>query len=276
MNRPTKSDSLFLAALKNRRETLGSAGRIAAGAALASVLGPRLTWADAAGGVEIGMRAFTVFWPGGDGVKFDIDYYRDQHMDMMKTLFGTSLKRVELRKPIVAPGAPPSRFAGVVNFWVADPKAYAEASAKHGPTLVKDKEHFTNGDQIVQSDVVYGEAGKPASAIKVGDRCMTINYPHMDGDSFDFDYYRDHHLTSIMKLYGSEAISRYEMRKGLAPADGKRPLLYNCTVNIYVADQQAFAAGGQKYQPALANDVHNFSAVNPEAFSTEVYGAYDT
>ena len=40
---------------------------------------PRL-FADAAGGVNVGMRAFTAIFPGGAGIRFDHAYYRDQHL----------------------------------------------------------------------------------------------------------------------------------------------------------------------------------------------------
>ena len=277
MDRSSKPGlSGLIATPQSRRNALGTAGKMAAGAMLASAFGPRLAWADAAGGVEIGMPAITVIYPAGEGIKFDADYYRDHHLETIKSLYGSTIKRFELRKAVAAPGGPPAMFSAAVNIWIADAKAFAEAGAKHGPTLVKDVPNFTNGMPTIQNDVVYGEAGAIASAIKTGDGCVTVNYPHMDGDSFNYDYYRDHHLTTIMKLYGPKAISRYEMRKGLSSQDGKGAPTYNCTVNIYINDPQAFAEAGQKYQQTLIGDVRNFSPVNPVAFQTEVYGSFDT
>ena len=50
-------------------------------------------------------------------------------------------------------------------------------------------------------------------------------YNRSVADRFDYDYYRDHHMTSLIKLYGREGIARIEMRKGLSSPDGTRPPL---------------------------------------------------
>lgn len=254
----------------SRRYVLGSAGALATAAALPRVL------ADAAGGVNIGMRAFTAIFPGGEGIHFDHAYYRDEHLAVMQRLYGEALVRVEMRKPLVADGAPPSPYAAVVNFWIPDPAVFAAASAAHGQTLVRDRAHFTNGVQQVQSEEVFGETGKPASAIRAGDRCLTVLYPHDAAGRFDLEYYRDHHLTSLIKLFGYDAISRIEMRRGLSSPDGRNPPLYSCTVNLYIADAAAFAAAAARNHQRVADDIPNFTSVTPISFETEVVGAFDS
>jgi uncharacterized protein (TIGR02118 family) len=255
-------------AFVSRRRVLGGAGALAASAAM-----PRL-FADAAGGVNIGMRAFTAIFPGGAGIRFDHAYYRDQHLATMQRLYGDALTRVEMRKPLVAEGEPPSPYAAIVNFWIPDPEAFARASAAHGQTLVQDKAHFTNSEQQVQSEVVFGEAGKSAGAVRGGERCLTVLYPHDPGDRFDYAYYRDHHMTSLIELFGHEAISRIEMRKGLASPDGRNPALYACTANIYIADAQAFAAAAGRNHERVVDDIARFTSVSPISVMTEVLGAF--
>jgi uncharacterized protein (TIGR02118 family) len=256
-------------AFVSRRRVLGSAGALAASAAM-----PRL-FADAAGGVNVGMRAYTAVFPGGAGIHFDHAYYRDQHLAAMQRLYGAALTRVEMRKPVVAEGEPPSPYAAIVNFWIPDPELFAKASAAHGQSLVQDKAHFTNSEQKVQSEVVFGEAGKPASAVRIGDRCLTVFYPHDPSDDFDYEYYRDHHMTSLMKLFGHEAINRMEIRKGLASPDGRNPPLYACTANIYVADDHAFATAAGRNHQLVVNDIAHFTSVAPISVMTEVLGAFD-
>ncbi len=146
----------------SRRQVLCASGAIVAGAVALPIL------ADAAGGVSIGMRAYTAIFPGGTGVHFDYDYYRDRHLAVMQSLYGAALTRVEMRKPVVAEGEPRSPYAAIVNFWIPDPEVFAKASAAHGQAMVQDRAHFTNGEQTVQSEVVFGETGKPASAIASG------------------------------------------------------------------------------------------------------------
>ena len=254
----------------SRRHVIGGAGALVAGAMM-----PR-AFADAAGGVGIGMRAYTAIFPGGAGIRFDHTYYRDQHLAMMQRLYGAALARVEMRKPLVAGNEPPSPYAAIVNFWIPDPEVFAKASAAHGQTLVQDRAHFTNGEQKVQSEVVFGEAGKPASAIQAGDRCLTVLYPHAPADRFDHDYYRDHHMTSLIKLFGHETISRIEARRGLSSPDGKTPAAYSCTANVYIADRDAFAAAAARNHERVVADISRFTTVSPISFQTEVVGAFDS
>jgi uncharacterized protein (TIGR02118 family) len=255
--------------LPSRRLVLRAFGALAAGAAT-----PRL-FADAAGGVGIGMRAYTAIFPGGAGIHFDHDYYRERHLTVMQRLYGAALTRVEMRRPKVADGEPPSPYAAIVNFWITDPELFAAASAAHGQTMVRDRAQFTNGEQQVQSEVVFGEAGRPASAIRAGDRCLTVLYPQGPTDRFDHDYYRDHHLTSLIKLFGHESIARIEMRRGLSSPDGRNPPLYSCTANIYVADAEAFAAAAKSNHQRIVDDIPRFTSATPISLMTEVVAAFD-
>ena len=256
-------------AFVSRRRVLGGAGALAASAAM-----PRV-FADAAGGVKVGIRAYTAVFPGGAGIHFDHAYYRDEHLAAMQRMYGDALTRVEMRKPLIAEGQPPSPYAAIVNFWIPDPGVFAKASAAHGQTLVQDKAHFTNSEQKVQSEVVFGEAGKPASAVRIGDRCLTVLYPHDPADRFDYEYYRDHHMTSLIKLFGYKAISRMEIRKSLFSPDGRTPPLYACTANIYVAEEQAFAAAAGSNHQRVVDDISRFTSVAPLSVMTEVLGAFD-
>lgn len=231
--------------------------------------------ADAAAGVKIGMRAYTAIFPAGKDLHFDHAYYRDKHLPQMQTLYGAALMRVEMRKPLLAANDKPSPYAALVNFWMPDAELFAAASATHGQTLVQDRAHFTNGVQQVQSESVFAEAGASASAIKPGDHCLTILYPYDANDNFNYEYYRDHHMTSLIKLFGADAISRIEMRKGLSSPDGKNPPLYSCTSNIYIADAARFAAKAPANHQRVADDIARFTRVTPISFQTEVIGAFD-
>lgn len=55
-------------------------------------------------------------------------------------------------------------------------------------------------------------------------RCMTILYKNGPDVKFDFEYYKKNHMVTIMKMYG-KSIHKFELRKGLAAADGSAPPL---------------------------------------------------
>ncbi len=97
---------------------------------------------------------------------------------------------------------------------------------------------------------------------------LTILYPAGAGLTFNADYYRDHHLTTIMKLYG-KTIQRMELRRVNAPppppAGAKPPAgpRYAAAINIWVTDLDAFNANNQKHGKTLTDDVPNFTNSQP-------------
>ena len=97
-----------------------------------------------------------------------------------------------------------------------------------------------------------GPAGKP----RVGQQVFTVLYPKGEGITFNFEYYRDHHLKTIMKLYDG-LIDRFEIRKGMPGPDGSAPQ-YLAVIGIYVSDPEGFAAANEKYRDQLVADVPNF------------------
>jgi uncharacterized protein (TIGR02118 family) len=255
----------------SRRDVLQSAGS----AVTLGMLGS----AFAADGAKAG-HAMTIVYPSGDGIKFDPDYYRDHHLKLIMKLYGKSIKRFELRTvpPLPAPTTPPPagtppppKFSAAVNIWIADFDAFNADNAKHGPELVADVPHFTNAQPTIQFDEVHGQMGEPASAMKVGDTCLTILYPNSDGVRWDVEYYRTHHMPLIMKLYGKDAIKRFELRKGATGQTGGAPT-YIGSVNIYINNQAAFDAAGKQHGPTLVKDVPHFSSVMPIAFPTTIHG----
>ena len=129
--------------------------------------------------------------------------------------------------------------------------------------------------------------GVRAADSAAGVNALTILYPSGEGLTFNADYYRDHHLVTIMKLYGN-TIQRMELRKvnappppppAAAPAAGAaapparpRGPSYAAAINIWINDLAAFQANNQKHGKTLTDDVPHFSSVMPVAFPTVIYG----
>lgn len=111
--------------------------------------------------------------------------------------------------------------------------------------------------------------------------CLTIIYPAGDGLHFNADYYRDHHLTMIMKLYG-KTISRFELRTvtppapppaGAAASPGAPPApKYVAAVNIWISDLEGFNANNQKHGKTLTDDVPNFTNGMPTIQFDKIHG----
>ena len=142
--------------------------------------------------------------------------------------------------------------------------------------------------------------GVRAADSAAGTNCLTVLYPAGPGLTFDADYYRDHHLVTIMKLFG-RSIERFELRKSAAPAapagaapppapaaatkggsaappapaqgfTPAPPQAFAAAVNIWIADLAAFNANNQKHGQTLRDDVPHFSNARPVIQYDKVHG----
>ncbi|HEU4627187.1 MAG TPA: EthD family reductase [Steroidobacteraceae bacterium] len=111
--------------------------------------------------------------------------------------------------------------------------------------------------------------GARAADSAQGVSCLTILYPAGDGIHFNADYYRDHHLALIMKLY-TNTISRFELRT--VPQQGSPAPKYSAAVNIWIADLPAFLANNEKHGKTLTDDVPHFTNGMPSIQFDTVQG----
>ncbi len=240
---------------------------------LAAVFGATLPRGVRAQDSAEGQNCLTILYPAGDGITFNADYYRDHHLTMIMKLYTTTIQRFELRKVAAPPpGAPAAKYAAAINIWINDLAAFNANNQKHGKTMTDDVPNFTNGRPGIQYDKVHGEDGAPRSAPKVGDTCLTILYPNGDGVRWEVEKYKTGHMPLIMRLYGLDAIKRFELRKGEGGMAPNSKPEWIGTVNIYINDQQKFDAAGKQHGQTLVKDVPSFSSVMPTAFPSIVHG----
>src|SRR5580698_5333243 len=81
----------------SRRAVLQSAGSAVTLGMLAGAFGAVLPQGARAAESAKDGHAMTILYPAGEGVKFDPDYYRDHHLKLIMSLYGSSIKRFELR-----------------------------------------------------------------------------------------------------------------------------------------------------------------------------------
>ena len=90
-------------ALHSRRDVLQSAGSAVTLGVLASAFGATLPEGVRADEGASKPQAMTILYPAGDGIKFDPDYYRDHHLKTIMSLYGSTIKRFELRSKFTKP-----------------------------------------------------------------------------------------------------------------------------------------------------------------------------
>jgi uncharacterized protein (TIGR02118 family) len=271
----TQHDEILAPNAARRRTMLKAAGGALTLGTVAGIFGATLPRGAFAKDAVAGGRCLTILYPKAADTKFNFDYYRDHHLKLIMDLFGNAIQRFELRKVLSPEGAPPADFVASINIWVGDQQKFDEGGQKHGPKMIEDVPNFTNAQPVIQTDEIIGMAGSASSSTKVGQRCLAIAYPNSDGVKFDTNYYRDHHMPLIMKLYGADAIHRFELRRGVAAQDGSTAP-YVGSINIYIAKQDAFDKAGTQHGQTLRDDVPNFSSVNPIALTTEIVALAQT
>jgi len=101
------------------------------------------------------MIKVSVLYPYGEGAKFDMNYYVNKHMPMVRQKLGAACKGMSVEQGIAggAPGSPPAFIAmGHLLFDSSD--AFQKAFAPHAAELMGDIPNYTKIQPIIQiSDV---------------------------------------------------------------------------------------------------------------------------
>ena len=101
------------------------------------------------------MIKVSVMYPNSAGARFDIDYYVNSHMPMVKRKVGAALKSMAVESGLAggAPGAPPTYIAmGHLYFDSVD--AFQTAFGPPSAEILADIPNYTNTQPVLQiSDV---------------------------------------------------------------------------------------------------------------------------
>ncbi len=105
--------------------------------------------------IKNGMTKVTVLYPNGVGKSFDMDYYVNHHMKMVKNLGGDSIKAITIDKGI-AGGAPdaPVPYLAIGNMYFDNISAFQNSLGPHNDKLIADIANFTNCDPIFLINIV--------------------------------------------------------------------------------------------------------------------------
>jgi uncharacterized protein (TIGR02118 family) len=98
-----------------------------------------------------GMIKVTILYPNDDGKTFNMDYYSNNHMPMLKTLMGDSLKLLEIDKGIG--GRTPDEpipYLAIGYLYFDKLSAYQNSFGPNAEKIVGDIPNYTNIQPIVQ------------------------------------------------------------------------------------------------------------------------------
>jgi len=104
------------------------------------------------------MITVNVLYKNSDSIKFNMNYYLDTHIPLIRKLLGGALKDVLVQQGSggAAPGTPPE-YAVITVLRFESMPAFQAAFLPHAPAITADIANFTNVEPTIQfSDVRLG------------------------------------------------------------------------------------------------------------------------
>jgi uncharacterized protein (TIGR02118 family) len=101
------------------------------------------------------MIKVSVFYPASDSAKFDMDYYCNSHIPMVKDKLGAACKSVAVEQGVGggAPGAP-ATYVAMGHLYFDSAAEFQKAFGQHADEIMKDIPNYTNIQPVIQiSDV---------------------------------------------------------------------------------------------------------------------------
>ena len=97
------------------------------------------------------MIKVSVLYPGGPNNTFDMDYYLNRHIPMVRARLGTACKSAAVEQGLggVAPGSPPA-FSAMGHLYFDSVEAFQTAFAPHAGEITGDIPNYTNVQPTIQ------------------------------------------------------------------------------------------------------------------------------
>ncbi len=101
------------------------------------------------------MITLIIMYPDAEGAHFDMDYYIDKHIVMVKERCGDALKYCSVERGLggAAPGSP-APYRVISRICVDSMEDFEKYVAPHDPEFSADVPNFTNIQPIIQIDEV--------------------------------------------------------------------------------------------------------------------------
>ena len=105
------------------------------------------------------MVKVSVMYPYQPDARFDMDYYREKHMPMLKDKMGAACLCYSIDKGIGggAPGLPPT-YVAVASIHAASVEAFQAAFAPHVKAIMADVPNYTDIRPVMQISEIVVDA----------------------------------------------------------------------------------------------------------------------
>lgn len=101
------------------------------------------------------MIKVSVLYPNSPGATFDMDYYLERHMPLVREKSGPACKGTAVDQGLAggAPGAP-ATYLAMGHMLYETVEDFQSVFAKHGEALLADIPNFTNTQPVIQISAV--------------------------------------------------------------------------------------------------------------------------
>ena len=97
------------------------------------------------------MIKVSVFYPNNEGAKFDIDYYCNKHIPMVRQKLGAACKTAAVEQGMAGatPGSRPA-FIALGHLYFDSVEAFQSAFGPHAGPILADVPNYTNTTPVIQ------------------------------------------------------------------------------------------------------------------------------
>ncbi|NWG04666.1 MAG: EthD family reductase [Syntrophaceae bacterium] len=97
------------------------------------------------------MIKVSVFYPNEEGKRFDMDYYVNKHMPMIRQMLGTACKCVDAEQGLggLSPGTP-ATYIAICHLYFESIESFQTAFGLHGQAIMADMPNYTNIQPTIQ------------------------------------------------------------------------------------------------------------------------------
>jgi uncharacterized protein (TIGR02118 family) len=97
------------------------------------------------------MIKLSVFYPHREGTHFDLEYYTNKHLPMLRAKLGEACKGLAFEQGLagMTPGSPPT-YAFMAHVLFDSIPTLQTVMSQHGPALIADVPNYTDIQPILQ------------------------------------------------------------------------------------------------------------------------------
>jgi uncharacterized protein (TIGR02118 family) len=89
-------------------------------------------------------------YPNTETGRFDLNYYTEKHLPMLRGLLGDAAPRIEIFRGVGSVGGGPAAFQVIAHLHFESMESFSAALAAHGEKIFADIPNYTDIEPVIQ------------------------------------------------------------------------------------------------------------------------------